>query len=301
LKYAPILITVYNRYSHFVNCIESLKNNLDSDKTEIFIAIDYPINKNEIDIHNKIINYSKNIKGFKNVNLFIREKNYGALLNSNLAKNEILKSYDRLIFTEDDNVFSPYFIKYMNENLELYKDDSNIIAVCGYQYPKVENKSSTDILMQYSFSAWGYGIWKNRISNIDYDIKDFFQYFKDPYNLYKFYSKMGNKIFIGLLISKIRNERYGDLYINYYLFKNNKKCICPNKTLVLNKGQDGTGLHSSKNTYFDKQILDEKYFPKGKAVYSNKAQKYYAKEMRECNLKFILYYILYLAIAKIKR
>jgi len=48
---------------------------------------------------------------------------------------EIVNHYGKIIVVEDDLVTSPYFLKFMNDGLELYKDAEKVITVGGYMYP----------------------------------------------------------------------------------------------------------------------------------------------------------------------
>ena len=71
--------------------------------------------------------------------------------------------YDRWIFSEDDNVFSPNFLVYINKGLEKFKNDKSVFAFNGYRhFYNVKFKENTFFRQNIDFSAWGYGIWKDR-------------------------------------------------------------------------------------------------------------------------------------------
>ena len=112
MSFAPILVTVYNRYQHFINCIESLKKNIQSKDSHLFISIDAPSKEEDVKINKSIINYSKSIGGFKDITILVREKNYGSFLNRHHARNEIFNIYSEIIEFEDDNIFSIDFLVY---------------------------------------------------------------------------------------------------------------------------------------------------------------------------------------------
>ena len=92
MYYSPIFVTVYNREKHFRNCIESLKACKLSNNSHLFVAIDAPFRDEDIEVNKRIIQYSKNISGFKEITLFIRPENYGANKNRILARNEIFQN-----------------------------------------------------------------------------------------------------------------------------------------------------------------------------------------------------------------
>jgi len=125
-NYAPVLISVLDRDVHFKNCVISLVQNPLAKETHLFIALDAPFAEKHKIGHGKVLSFIKSIEGFKEVTLFRREKNLGSSLNQSMAMEDIFKRYDRLIFTEDDNIFSPNFLDFVNQGSELFKDRKDI-------------------------------------------------------------------------------------------------------------------------------------------------------------------------------
>ncbi len=124
---APIVLFVYNRLSHTKQTVESLQKNYLADQSELFIFSDGP--KNELD-RQKVENvrkYLNSINGFKNIVIKESQENKG-LANSVISGvSEIISKYGKIIVMEDDLVSAPGFLKFMNEALEFYKDNSKDI------------------------------------------------------------------------------------------------------------------------------------------------------------------------------
>lgn len=137
-----------------------------ADNIELVIGLDYPPSEQYVDGWKKIKDYIHTITGFKKVTVFERERNYGVLgSNSNIACLEkyAFEHYDAVIATEDDNVFSPCFLDYMNKGLEKYKDDDSVIAVSGYMNPVSFGsvlKTGANVVHMQDYMAWGIGYWK---------------------------------------------------------------------------------------------------------------------------------------------
>src|SRR6056300_129107 len=113
-NYAPILITVYDRFNHLKRAVESLKKCPEAKNTEIFIASDMTSEKQkEIQI-SEIRTYVNNINGFKKVTPIFFKKNVGINYSFFFSLDLVFQKYDNVIFSEDDNVFSPLFLKYIN-------------------------------------------------------------------------------------------------------------------------------------------------------------------------------------------
>ena len=260
-KSAPIMVTVYNRVDHFKECIESLRKCIMADKSHLFIAIDSPYQEKDIDANKKIIQYSKQIKGFKELTLLIRKSNYGVNENIKQATREIFVNYDRVIRFEDDNIFSTDFLFFINKCLDLYDDRDDIFSVSGYQYPmEMPAGYAENIYIWQGYSAWGSGIWKKKFEKIDFKeesaINIVSEFTKDYKNMYKF-NKISNHYIPILLSMKKRGIMLGDIYICLFLYLNKMYTVFPVISRVRNIGHDGSGLNcgDQKNSLYAYQKI----------------------------------------------
>jgi hypothetical protein len=297
--HAPVLITVYNRIDHFKKCIASLANNIDADKTPLYVAIDAPYRDLDIQVNNEITEFSKKIIGFKYVEVIKREKNVGAVINARMARDHIFAKYDRLIRSEDDNLFSPYFLKFINDGLNFYRDNQKIFSICGYNEPiDLEDViGGDDAYIRKGFSSFGSGFWRDKLSVVEPEAKSFYYDLVLPHKKLKFIRSVGSNIYLGLLVSKRRNTIYPDMTYIYHIYKNNLFSVHPKKTLVRNIGQDGSGLHSGINLVLQNQDIfyGELNVKKiAQIQYENKSIRTrlnsYHRQNRIALVKYILYY-----------
>ena len=71
MTYAPIIIPTLNRIEHLTRCIESLRKNRLADKTDLYIALDYPPSQKYEEGYEKVKAYLENgIKPNTMVRLF---------------------------------------------------------------------------------------------------------------------------------------------------------------------------------------------------------------------------------------
>jgi hypothetical protein len=89
-------------------------------KKQIYIALDYPLNKSHWEGYNKINRYLEKVEGFKTVTVVKRDKNFGVFENFKEARREIFNINDRFILSEDDNYYSPNFLDYINKGLDKF-------------------------------------------------------------------------------------------------------------------------------------------------------------------------------------
>lgn len=267
MKYVPVIIPTLCRFEQLKNCIISLKKNKYAESTELYIGLDYPANESHWKGYNQIISFlEKGVDGFFRVNVIKHEQNQGWYQNYNILRNEVYKSYDRYIYTEDDNIFSPNFLEYMNKNMEKYQDDETVLAVSGYSYPVDWNLSDKDVntlKLNVYFSAWGYGIWK-------FKEKQMLQFI----TLRNFDKLMKNSTFMRKLRRTSRNQYCNlikgmveytnmlikdkeimtiDLSYGIYMLYENKYMIFPVVSKVKNTGYGAGGLNC-KDIIYDEAV-----------------------------------------------
>jgi hypothetical protein len=258
-RFAPVLICTLNRHVHFKHCIESLAACTHADKTDLFIGLDYPSKEAHWKSYKIIEAYLHTIKGFKTVNITIRKKNFGVNDNWNGMQKYVFEQYDRIIISEDDNVFSSNFLDYINRGLDYYENNNKIIAIGGYNVPaKFPVNYKYDYYLSTYFNGWGFGTWRDR------KIEDITSY-NGGYNeiitnkkLFKKFKKIHPKLI--QYLKRIHDGKLdaGDYKITFHLIKNNLYTIRPIKSLVNNTGNDGSGVHSGITDRLNHETLNQK-------------------------------------------
>lgn len=266
MKVAPILVSVYDRFNHFQMCVESLQRNPLSEQSHLFVAIDAPFKEEHKAANQKVIDYAKSIRGFKNVVLFIRDRNLGGLQNRQLARAEIFNVYDRLIMFEDDNVFSPSFLTFVNKGLEVFQDRKDIFSVSGYNFPiRIPKRYKKDVYLFTAFTAWGVGVWKNKWEQVDWSLNTF-NSFVDDMRLLNEFKKSYEKAVPQLLKIKKTGKITGDGIILVHMYLKKMYSVFPVLSMVRNIGHDGTGEHCGKSkgsqVYMNQNIYEKYEFGK---------------------------------------
>ena len=176
-RLAPVALFVFNRPSLLVNAVDTLlKNPLCAD-TELYVFSDGPRTTRPDDYAKveAVRDYVRRISGFKKVHIENRETNLGVRMNVHTGIDAILRSHDRVIALEDDLLYAPNFLDYMNGALDLYKDVPKVWCVNGCSL----NRKSLTIPESWPYDAYflprnnsyGWGIWKNRWELVDFDLK----------------------------------------------------------------------------------------------------------------------------------
>ena len=252
---APVIIPTLCRYEHFKRCIESLSHCTNAEHTEVYVGLDYPAKETHWDGYNKIRDYLAHCGdlGFKKIIVIKRDRNYGIGENGNYdtLRRFILTKYDTYISTEDDNIFAPCFLDFMNKSLIFYKNDPKISSVSGYlQYHIKYSSEGNGVYLTPFVTAWGMGHWKHKEMDLCQRNEFAIQLFKSikwRFQIWKFspnlYRMMCNMVFC--------NKMWGDVSYSIYNMHKQQYQIRPQCNLVRNNGFDNSGQNCSNSKYND--------------------------------------------------
>lgn len=248
--YAPVIMLTMNRFEHFKRCIDSLSRCTGAEYTEVYLGIDYPSKPEYQDGHEKICEYIDHIHGFKKLHIFKREHNYGASFNCQDLREKVKEKFDRYIFSEDDNEFSLNFLEYMNEGLKRYKDNNNIIAICGYlltwnsDYNDCMRTFNKNIFPAKNYNAVGVGRWFAKELSVEGNLYTKTRVLNSSFLTLRTIMA-GYSLTIARYINQIEKaSEFPDVGRRLYCAFHNKYCIFPTISKVRNWGFDGSGLNS---------------------------------------------------------
>lgn len=301
---APVIISALCRYEHFRQTVESLERCVLAESTPVVVALDYPSKPEHREGYEKIVNYLDELQGnhgFKSMTVLKRERNYGIGLHGNIntAIDEVLEDYDSFIFTEDDNVFAPNFLVFLNEGLRRFRDDSSVFALNAYRhFYNVTYKSNTFFRQDVDFSGWGYAMWKDRWEDVRRLSQEWFRERFSFRNLMKMKLQHGNNRMLDFVgICNTQNFDLVDNTLSVYMALANKHVVMPVVSLVRNLGWDGSGENCKSNeasiasAHLSQPISTAKDFEFVGSGYEcfNENQKVYIKESygRVSNLTLI--------------
>lgn len=290
-KYAPISIPTLNRYEHFKRCLESLERCTGADKTVVYVGLDYPPAEKYIGGWKKIDEYLKvkeQNNRFRELKVFRREYNLGISgPNSNfeVLKDEIRKVSDCMIFSEDDNEFSPNFLEYMNWGLQKYREDPSIYSIAGYNEIDVDDFIEENVFKSTWYSAWGVGVWFEKSDALRKKVTDE-QYLRNyikncPLSLIF-------KRDVWIPSSMVHSLETGIHHGDGLVYRDKDRIlytIHPKLSMVRNWGADGTGQHGSNKNRQNIQmyaLTDESLEfipPAGNLMYDKRVDEAYHKQL----------------------
>ena len=251
---APIIIFAYNRPAHLRRLIDSLLQNPESADTDLIIFADGAKNPGDQDV-SAVADVIKEIKGFKTTTPIFRKKNIGLAANIIDGVSSTINQYGAAIVLEDDLVVTPHFIKYMRAALDYYKD-SNAFSIAGYTpMVNIPNDYKYDTYAVMRNCSWGWATWQDRWNKVDWDVRDFAEFFADDKAVNNF-NQAGNDLSTMLL--KQQKGQIGSWSIRfcYTAFRLQMPTIYPVKSFVINGGADGSGSNVGSTSKYQTVTMD---------------------------------------------
>ena len=249
IKLAPIVIFTYNRPVHTRETIEALLKNQYADDSDLIIYSDAPKNEEARPGVLETRQYIYSITGFKSIRIIEREINFGLSNNIIDGATNIINEYGRIIVLEDDLLTSPYFLRYMNEGLNIYENESDVISIHGYIYPL--KKKLPEAFFIKGADCLGWGTWKR---GWDLFITDG-QHLLDEIRkgkLEKEFDFSGSYPYTKLLENQTRGIT-GSWAVRWYAsaFIKNKLTLYPSRSLIFHNGSDGSGTNCDVSDEFN--------------------------------------------------
>ncbi len=292
MKLAPIILFVYCRPDHTQKTIEALMKNTLAKQSDLFIFSDGPKDASVIERVKEVRDYIASIKGFRSINITLRETNFGLAKNIIQGVTEVLNKHENAIIIENDIVTTPNFLDYMNKALVFYKNNFKVFSITGFNFPfEIPENYKYDVYFSFRASSWGWATWKNRWQKADWDVKDYPNFIQNK-KQQKLFNRGGNDL-TNMLISYMKGKiNSWAIRWCYTHFKNNAYCVYPIKPMVQNIGFDNSGqncshkgkkryimpLETQKNNFnFPKEIVINKMIAKNFRKFFNGSIKYRIK------------------------
>lgn len=251
---APIILFVYNRPVHTFQVINALLENKEASNSDLYIYSDAPKTEQAVEMVEQTRAYLRTINGFKSVTVVERITNWGLAKNIIDGVTTIVNQYGCVIVLEDDLQVSPYFLKYMNDALDLYEKEERVVSIHGYVYP-VKRKLSETFFIKGA-DCWGWATWKRGWGLFCSDgqllldeigkrkLKKEF----DFNNSYPYFRMLKHQV-------EGKNNSWA---VRWYAsaFLKDKLTLYPGKSLVKQIGMDGSGTHCDANEMFTVSLTD---------------------------------------------
>lgn len=253
---APIIVFAYNRPNHLKQTLDRLAKNTLASQSVLYIYCDGAKKNASSDqitqVHeNRKVAHSTT--GFKEVHVVERESNVGLMSNIVGAVTEIINQYGRVITLEDDIITSVGYLRYMNDALEMYKDDEQVMHISGYMWPHRYRLPET-FFYPVPYPGGGWATWARAWQHYSDDAEALYQSWKDRWDEFNLF---GGDYLQKQLIANYKGEM-NTWFIKWHavMLKMNALTLYPGQSLTNNIGFDDQATNCFAITKFDVVPVD---------------------------------------------
>lgn len=241
MSYSPILLFVYNRPSHTRQLIESLQTNKEAAESPLIIYSDAARDDAVRAAVEEVRQFIHSINGFGSVEIIERTENWGLAQNIIDGVSTQIERYGRVIVLEDDLLVAPYFLRFMNDALDLYEDEPRIghIQACDF----TQDATLPDTFLIKWTGSWGWATWKRAWKHFNPDGKALLQQLEER-KLTRTFDFNGTYRFTRMLRRQTEGKNNSwAIRWNASLFLADILSLNVGRSLVQNNGFDGTGTN----------------------------------------------------------
>lgn len=249
MEYSPILLFVFNRPEHVHRTITALQQNTLAAESVLYIYSDGARSDEQKESVDEVRRYIHSINGFKEIHIIEREENWGLARNIIDGVTTRVKEYGRVIVLEDDLITAPYFLQFMNDALETYKDEEKVGHIQGCDF--THDASLPDTFLIKWTGSWGWATWERAWKHFNPDGKALLEELERR-NLTKTFDFNGKYGFTRMLRRQIEGKNNSwAIRWNASLFLKDVLSLNVGKSLVQNEGFDGSGTNCGGGGLYD--------------------------------------------------
>lgn len=245
---APILVFCFERPLHLRRVLESLAGNPESARSHLILRMDGPPQDVAPGRRERM----------ESVRALLRERRWCGTVeihessfNKGLAASVIegvsdaVQRFGRVIVLEDDLECAPFFLRFMNNALEVYKNENRVAGISGYIYP-IEGELPETFFLRGA-DCWGWATWKRGWDLFRSDGAELLREIVSR-GLESEFDFDCSYPYTRMLQDQVdgKNDSWA---IRWYAsaFLAGKYSLYPGRSLVQNIGIDGSGTHSGNS------------------------------------------------------
>lgn len=246
-----VIYYCYNRLDHTKKSLPKIieyKNSL-----PLFVFCDGAKNSDEKavnEVRDYVIQETDTLEKCKTI---FRDTNFGLAPNVINGVNMVFDNgFDAIVVLEDDCVPKQDFFGYMLKALQFYNSYPNVMHISGFGIPLKTKMNKDSYITPYPCS-WGWGTWKDKWQQCNFEDKEAYQKILSDESLIKLFDWSG-KSFSYFLDLQLKGE-VNSWLIRWYVHMFNKKgvSIWSTNSKLDNVGFDGTGEHKVRFDIFNQR------------------------------------------------
>ena len=255
---APVVVFGYNRPDHLQQALSHLAQADGALASDLWIFCDGP--KSGVDpapVHAVRLLASDPFwtTRFASVHVELSEHNKGLARSIIGGVSAVISEYGRVIVVEDDVLVATDFLRFMNDCLDFYRDDSRVGSITAFSpLSKAPPGYEPDVMAVPRNCSQCWATWVDRWREVDWSAPDAARVFRDP-ALRKRFNVTGND-----RTDRLRRQLAGRIdswSIRFGLWQtlSERYTIYPVHNRVRNIGYDGSGIHTRQGQNVNDEAL----------------------------------------------
>lgn len=166
---AAVAMFVYNRLDCTQVTLKHLLANSQAGETDLYVFSDGGKDELSWALVNEVRKYLHETKltvdatrALRSMTIIERPENLYLDRNIIGGIGYVLERHETVVVLEDDIMTSPYFLEFMNQALEAYRDVEQVMHVTGFSYLDLRQSLQRDFYFSPHMSGWGWGTWRDR-------------------------------------------------------------------------------------------------------------------------------------------
>jgi len=245
--FAPVILFVYQRPDHLTQTLAALAKNEEASQSPIYIYSDGPKpNASPKDLEDiaAVRQLIRTQTWAKKLQIVERKENWGLRKNIVSGVTEVMEKYGRAIILENDIVTSPYFLRHMNQALNLYHNVDKVMHISGFIYPlKLEEEELGSSFFYNVNSCWGWASWQRAWKHYRDDTANILSQINENYDPFVFNGGQKEDFYKQLNQNLSGQLNTWACHWHASIFLQNGLALHPYRSLVKNIGLDGSGAH----------------------------------------------------------
>ena len=246
MRLAPIALFAYNRPEHLRATLEALAADPLAASSDLHIFLDGARGEAAIPLVAAVRKIAKSARGFRAVEVLERTANAGLVEAITTGVSNLCAAHDRVIVLEDDLITAPGFLTFMNEALEKFRDNPQVMQISGYMYP-VNPANYGQAMFLPATSCWGWATWLRAWNSYDPAMRGMSALSVDPVRRRAL--NLDGAYDYWQMLQDHHQGRINSWGVVWHLsvFMSGGLTLYPPVSLVSNCGFDGSGTHGQAN------------------------------------------------------
>jgi hypothetical protein len=246
---APVAVFAYKRPDHLRRALQSLAANSQAARSALYLFCDGPRQQGDEPAVARTRAVAREQRWCREVHIIEQPQNLGLARSIISGVTDLCQRYGSVIVVEDDLELSPYFLDFMNESLQCYRDEPRVMQVSGYMFP-VPVPSARETLFLPLTTSWGWATWERAWRHLDREAGVESPILRDPRQRRAF--DLHGAYAYSAMLQAQQQGQIDSWAIRWYhtVFACQGLVLYPAHSLVRNSGFDGSGSHCGTSAHF---------------------------------------------------